>query len=66
MLFGTSNFDRQGIINNTVALANARPDAAAGSSGGFELVASYGDFDETTALEASTAWRMILVLRHAA
>jgi SAM-dependent methyltransferase len=53
-------------LANTVALANARPDAAAGSSGGFELVASYGDFDETTALEAPTAWRMILVLRHAA
>jgi SAM-dependent methyltransferase len=45
-----------------VALANARA-AAAGSSGDFELVASYGDFDETTALEAPAAWRMILVLR---
>jgi SAM-dependent methyltransferase len=53
-------------LANTVALANARPGAAAGTSGGFELVASYGDFDETTALEAPTAWRMILVLRHAA
>jgi hypothetical protein len=31
--------------------------------GGFELVASYGDFDETTALDAPSAWRMILVLR---
>jgi len=27
---------------------------------------SYGDFDETTALESPTAWRMILVLRHTA
>jgi SAM-dependent methyltransferase len=41
-----------------VALANAR-------AAGFELVASYGDFDETTALDAPTAWRMILVLRRA-
>jgi SAM-dependent methyltransferase len=38
---------------------------AVGSSGGFELVATYGDFDETTALDAPTAWRMILVLRRA-
>lgn len=53
-------------LANAVALANARPGAAAGSSGGFELVASYGDFDESTALEAPTAWRMILVFRHAA
>ena len=37
-----------------------RPDD---SSGHFELVATYGDFDETTALDAPTAWRMILVLR---
>jgi SAM-dependent methyltransferase len=35
------------------------------SSGGFELVATYGDFDETTALDASAAWRMILILRRA-
>ncbi len=34
-------------------------------SGRFELVATYGDFDETTALDAPTAWRMILVLRRA-
>jgi hypothetical protein len=30
--------------------------------GGFSLTASYGDFDETTPLDAPTAWRMILVL----
>ena len=52
-----------------VALANARAGrdtgTGAGAPGGFELVASYGDFDETTALEAPTAWRMILILRHA-
>jgi SAM-dependent methyltransferase len=42
-----------------IALAN---DRAAGP-GGFELVASYGDFDETTALDAPAAWRMILILR---
>jgi len=28
-------------------------------------VASYGDFDDTTALDAPTAWRMILILRSA-
>jgi SAM-dependent methyltransferase len=42
-----------------IALANT----GAGSGGAFELVATYGDFDETTALDAPTAWRMILVLR---
>ena len=41
-----------------IALANAR-------AAGFELVASYGDFDETTALGDPTAWRMILILRRA-
>ncbi len=34
-------------------------------SGRWELVASYGDFDQTTALDAATAWRMILLLRRA-
>jgi hypothetical protein len=59
-----------------IALANARlaaalssgdspGDSSGDSSGGFELVASYGDFDETTALDAPAAWRMILVLRAA-
>ena len=54
-----------------IELANARsaPASAASSpddsSGRFELVATYGDFDVTTALDASTAWRMILVLRKA-
>jgi SAM-dependent methyltransferase len=42
-----------------VALSNAAP----GSSGSLELVATYGDFDETTALADPAAWRMILVLR---
>ena len=42
-----------------IALANAR----AAAPGGFELAASYGDFDESTALEAPSAWRMILILR---
>ena len=41
-----------------VALANARL-----AGGGFELVATYGDFDETTELDAPTAWRMILILQ---
>ena len=47
-----------------IELANARL-AADGTPGGFELAATYGDFDETTALDASTAWRMILILRRA-
>jgi SAM-dependent methyltransferase len=47
-----------------IALANAGAAAAADeSSGRWELVATYGDFDETTRLDAPTAWRMILVLR---
>jgi SAM-dependent methyltransferase len=33
--------------------------------GRLELVATYGDFDETTPLDAPSAWRMILVLRRA-
>jgi SAM-dependent methyltransferase len=47
-----------------VALANARLGACSGQ-GGLETVASYGDFDETTGLDAPSAWRMILVLRKA-
>ena len=49
-----------------IALANARAAVASGpgaSSGGFELVATYGDFDETTALDSPAAWRMVLILR---
>jgi hypothetical protein len=55
-----------------IALANARAASSPqsdgtpdGTPGGFELVATYGDFDETTALDAPTAWRMILILRRA-
>jgi SAM-dependent methyltransferase len=44
------------------ASSGASPGA---SSGGFELVATYGDFDEATALDAPAAWRMILILRRA-
>jgi SAM-dependent methyltransferase len=47
-----------------VALANAVRPRTLG--GGFELVATYGDFDEVTALDDPTAWRMILVLRRTA
>jgi SAM-dependent methyltransferase len=47
-----------------VALANAVRPRTPG--GGFELVATYGDFDEVTALDDPTAWRMILVLRRTA
>jgi SAM-dependent methyltransferase len=49
-----------------IDLANAtsalRPDNPRGS---FELVATYGDFDETTPLDDPSAWRMILILRSA-
>ena len=43
-------------LANALAAAPARP---------LDLVASYGDFDGTTALDAPTAWRMILILRSA-
>jgi SAM-dependent methyltransferase len=47
-----------------IELANARlARQDDGRSGGFELVATYGDFDGTMALDAPGAWRMILVLR---
>jgi SAM-dependent methyltransferase len=44
-----------------VALANAAPSA----TGALELAATYGDFDQTTTLDAPTAWRMVLILRRA-
>jgi SAM-dependent methyltransferase len=37
--------------------------AALQLAGVLGLVASYGDFDQTTALDAPTAWRMILILQ---
>jgi SAM-dependent methyltransferase len=37
--------------------------AAIRLAGGFSVVASYGDFDADTPVEAPGAWRMILVLR---
>jgi hypothetical protein len=49
--------ENTGARENTGALAGA-------PAGRFELVASYGDFDETTALDAPSAWRMVLVLRN--
>jgi SAM-dependent methyltransferase len=42
-----------------IALSNA----TAPGAGVFELIASYGDFDETTTIDAPTAWRMVLILR---
>jgi hypothetical protein len=53
-----------------VRLANATASAGANAADGaparpLDLVASYGDFDDTTALDAPTAWRMILILRSA-
>jgi SAM-dependent methyltransferase len=51
-------------LANTGAWANTGARASAGDcEDSFELVASYGDFDVTTTLDAPTAWRMILVLR---
>ena len=47
----------------TAAIELGNATAADGRS--FELVASYGDFDESTTLDAPTAWRMILILRRA-
>jgi SAM-dependent methyltransferase len=43
--------------------ATALSNATAPGSGAFELAASYGDFDETTTLDAPTAWRMVLILQ---
>jgi SAM-dependent methyltransferase len=40
--------------------------AAIRLAGGFALVASYGDFDVGTPVEAAGAWRLILVLRREA
>jgi SAM-dependent methyltransferase len=37
--------------------------AAIRLAGGYTVVASYGDFDQTTMLDDPAAWRMILVLR---
>jgi SAM-dependent methyltransferase len=48
-----------------IELANATGAGAGAGGGSFELVASYGDFDETTPLDAPTAWRMVLILRRA-
>jgi SAM-dependent methyltransferase len=39
--------------------------AALQLAGALTMVASYGDFDQTTALDAPTAWRMILILQAA-
>ena len=37
--------------------------AAVTLAGGYEFAGTYGDFDLTTALNAQTAWRMILILQ---
>jgi SAM-dependent methyltransferase len=42
-----------------IALSNV----TAPGDGAFELIASYGDFDETTMIDAPTAWRMVLILQ---
>jgi SAM-dependent methyltransferase len=46
-----------------IALANAQAYDTPGGPGTLELIATYGDFDETTPLDAPTAWRMILILQ---
>ena len=50
-------------LPSAVRLANVNANNGAGRP--LDLVASYGDFDDTTALDAPTAWRMILILRSA-
>ncbi len=45
-------------------LANTGP-AGPAPAGGFEMVATYGDFDAATPLDAPTAWRMIIILQAA-
>ena len=49
----------------TAAVRLASANATAAGARPLDLVASYGDFDDTTALDAPTAWRMILILRSA-
>ena len=49
----------------TAAMALANAQSANPQEGRLDLVASYGDFDETTTLDTPSAWRMILILRHA-
>ena len=49
----------------TAAVALANTVLANAGSGGFELVATYGDFDAATPLDAPAAWRMILILQAA-
>ncbi len=51
-------------VTAAVALANAVRPRTPG--GGFELAATYGDFDQATTLDDPAAWRMILVLRRTA
>jgi SAM-dependent methyltransferase len=46
-----------------IELANARTALAGTPAGRLELVATFGDFDEETPLDAPSAWRMILILR---
>ncbi len=47
----------------TELTAAIRLAGAAASAGGFTVAATYGDFDDTTALDDPAAWRMILILR---
>lgn len=59
---GLSNAGLSGAaLSGAGAAGPGRP--AGDAPGRFELAASYGDFDEATTLDASSAWRMLLVLR---
>jgi SAM-dependent methyltransferase len=49
----------------TAAVELSNASQAHAPSVALELVATYGDFDESTTLDAATAWRMILILRAA-
>jgi hypothetical protein len=53
------------VLADTVLANTALADSGPGAASGFELVATYGDFDADTSLDAPTAWRMILILQAA-
>ncbi len=53
------------VLASTVLAGTGLADPGPGAASGFELVATYGDFDATTPLDAPTAWRMILILQAA-
>ena len=53
------------VLAGTTLADAALADSGPGAASGFELVATYGDFDADTPLDAPAAWRMILILQAA-